>query len=115
MEQVELFTAPLLLAIDRQTRSSDLWSGRELLRIKAFPFPLTIDHGIAQRSAVRSAEFVSIVSLTVVVGMTPGAGIQRRLHRLDAFFAMFRMTAQTADPGGGVRRGHGPDKRIGSV
>ena len=58
---------------------------------------------------------MAIVSLAVVVGMTPGTGIQRRLHWLDAFFAMLRMTAQTVYTRGGVRLGHGPDKGVGSV
>src|SRR2546426_10855910 len=85
VKRVKLFTAPHLLGIGRKTRSRDLRSSRELLRIKTFPFPFAIDHRIAQRSAVRSLECTAIVSFEVLVRVTPGTRIQSRLHRLDAF------------------------------
>ena len=64
---------------------------------------------------MRSADCMAIVTFAVLVGVTPGARIQRKLHRLDAFFGMLRMTVQTAYAGSGVRPGDGADKGFGSV
>src|ERR1700687_5948374 len=115
MKCVELFGAPQLLRISRKAHSSNLRSGREFLRVKTFPFPLTVNDRVAQCAAMGRAYCFAVIGLLVFIRVTPGTGIQRRLERADGFPFMLRMTIDTAQPGLRVRPGDGADKGVGRM
>lgn len=110
VQRMKLHTAPLSFGIGRLTHGHKVWFLGQLIRVQPFPLPHIVDHWITQRSAMRRGDGFAVVSLFVLVGVTLGTRIQRRLHRLEIFSLMLRMAVNASDARIGVRFRDGSDE-----
>ena len=116
MHGVKLFAAPLIFGITRQPlQLQSFFLNCQLFVIQTGPFPVTIDHRIAKRTAVWRADGLALVAVFVSVVVTSGAGNERPRCRAELRAAMFGMTRDAADSGISMLVNDGRHERFGRV
>src|SRR6266403_1275652 len=104
MHCMKLFAAPLTLVGARNMHQpQSCLSLQQLLRIQSGPLPLPIDYRIAERPAMRRADFLSVKESLVVVVMALGTGEQSGIHSTEVGAAMLAVTSEATDTGIHVR------------
>ena len=105
VQRMKLFAAPLVVRVRWQTRRSKSVSVPNRYRLSPFHFHLPSTTGYPASSAMWRAYAPAVVVLLVGVVVTVRA--RRRVPLLAGFevcSAVFRMTGNTTDAGGDVRR-----------
>ena len=111
MKRVKLFAAPHVVRVASQARDCDLFQ-RPVALVQSLPRPLSVDHRVAKRSAMRCANPAPVVGILIRVAVTFGAGREGGFSRFEFRSAMLSVTSNATYPGHYVRLDDRRDKRF---